>query len=210
MNRHAPADPAQWTWVLAHCLLHLGFGHLEPGRAADHPAQAAACLVVTRFQQQLRLGKAPFAVPAELPGTDEERLAALWRDTGVPAEYAALGCAGASSDQDLDFTPEPPSGRWARQAAATATPRRPGRSCSRSGWPRPRPRRSRRPGSTGRAPTASCRPTTRGSRPGAGSCRRTRCSGRSPPASRSSLMPSSRVPGRSPSPPSTPRPGRST
>ncbi|GAA1418554.1 vWA domain-containing protein [Catellatospora coxensis] len=122
VNRHAPADPAQWTWVLAHCLLHLGFGHLEPGRAADHPAQAAACLVVTRFQQQLRLGKAPFAVPAELPGTDEERLAALWRDTGVPAEYAALGCAGASSDQDLDFTPEPPSGRWARQAAATATP----------------------------------------------------------------------------------------
>ncbi|GAB4047038.1 vWA domain-containing protein [Catellatospora paridis] len=122
VNRNAPADPAEWMWVLAHCTLHLGFGHLEPGRIADHAAQAAACLAVTRFQQQLRIGTPPFMVPAELPGTDEERLAALWRDTGVPTEYAALGGGGASPDQDLGFAPEPEHGRWARQAAAATPP----------------------------------------------------------------------------------------
>lgn len=122
VNRNAPADPAEWMWVLAHCTLHLGFGHLEPGRTADRAAQAAACLAVTRFQQQLRIGTPPFPVPAELPGADEERLADLWRDTGVPAEYAALGCGGTSPDQDLDFAPEPETGRWARQAAAATPP----------------------------------------------------------------------------------------
>lgn len=100
VNRNAPAELDEWIWVLTHCALHLGFGHLEPGRRADHAAQAAACLVVARFQQQLRLGRAPFHVPADLPGTDEDRLADLWRDTGVPAEYAALGCGGALGDQD--------------------------------------------------------------------------------------------------------------
>ncbi|MEV0458084.1 hypothetical protein AB0H89_23255 [Catellatospora methionotrophica] len=122
VNRNAPAEPAEWMWVLAHCALHLGFGHLEPGRTGDHAAQAAACLAVTRFQQQLRIGRPPFPVPAELPGTDEDRLAALWRDTGVPAEYAALGCGGASADQDPDYRPEPETGRWARQAAAATPP----------------------------------------------------------------------------------------
>ncbi len=38
----------EWTWVLAHCLLHLGFGHLAPGGRLDDPrAASVACYGVT-------------------------------------------------------------------------------------------------------------------------------------------------------------------
>jgi Putative metallopeptidase domain len=55
-NKHARGTVDEWTWVLAHCVLHLGFGHLDAGRPADGPYRAACCLVVTRFQSALRLG----------------------------------------------------------------------------------------------------------------------------------------------------------
>nr|WP_212834991.1 hypothetical protein [Catellatospora sp. TT07R-123] len=116
VNSAARATAEEWTWILTHCVLHLGFGHLEPGRRTDRAAQAAACVAVARFQQQLRLGKPPFAVPAELPGGDEERMAQLWRDTAVPADLGALGCGGTGSDQDpAGVVPEdgPRAGRTA-------------------------------------------------------------------------------------------------
>ncbi len=106
-NKHARLTVAEWSWVIAHCALHLGFGHLEPDHSTDSAAQAAACLVVTRFQQQLRLGQAPLHVPADLPGSDGSRLADLWRTVGVPAEFAGLGCAGAGHDHVPGPAPKP-------------------------------------------------------------------------------------------------------
>ncbi|MDI1459795.1 hypothetical protein QEZ54_02320 [Catellatospora sp. KI3] len=117
VNSSARATAEEWTWILTHCVLHLGFGHLEPGRRADRAAQTAACVAVARFQQQLRLGKPPFPVPADLPGGDEDRMAQLWRDTAVPAELESLGCGGTGPDQDpADTVPDDDTPRAGRAA----------------------------------------------------------------------------------------------
>jgi predicted metal-dependent peptidase len=86
-NRHIRGTPGEWAWVVAHLALHLGFGHLSADRPVDPASRAAACLVVTRFQQQLRLGTPPSPIPPALPGSDENQLAELWRLTGVPPEW---------------------------------------------------------------------------------------------------------------------------
>ncbi|TDC73281.1 hypothetical protein E1193_25845 [Micromonospora sp. KC606] len=89
----------QWSWVLAHCLLHLGFGHLAPDRHATDPAYGdAACLAVARFQRAVKLGTEPVLLPAELPTVDESVLLRQWRQAGVPAEYAGCGTGGHGSD----------------------------------------------------------------------------------------------------------------
>jgi predicted metal-dependent peptidase len=94
-------EAIEWTYVLAHCLLHLGFGHFvekpQPG-----PWNAACDLQIDRFLSPLKLGRPPagFVLNLDVLGNGEERL------------YEAL----CSSDQleyyhgDLMF--EPPR-RWA-------------------------------------------------------------------------------------------------
>ncbi|WP_041841324.1 vWA domain-containing protein [Actinoplanes friuliensis] len=84
-------DPGEWTWVLAHCLLHLGFGHLDPRHGTDRAFQDVACLVVTRFQRAIKLGTEPVRLPAELPGGDESVLLRQWRRDGVPEEFTGCG-----------------------------------------------------------------------------------------------------------------------
>lgn len=102
VNRNARLERAEWTWVIAHCALHVAFGHTSLDRSSDAAARAAACVSVTRFLQQLRLGTPPFPVPV-LPGSDEERLAELWRVTGVPGEILGMGIdhvAGIPPERD--------------------------------------------------------------------------------------------------------------
>ena len=100
-NKRKRGTADEWMWVLSHCVLHLGFGHLD-GEPTIDPAYAAACCVaVARFQAGLKLGKPPVEVPAELPTTDEAVLARRWRDTGVPSAYASCGIGGVESDLRL-------------------------------------------------------------------------------------------------------------
>jgi predicted metal-dependent peptidase len=87
----------EWRWVLAHCLLHLGFDHLAPGAEDDAAYRAAACLAVSRFQRAVKLGREPDPLPDLLPTAEEEELAARWRRQGVPPELAAA--------PDLDLSP---------------------------------------------------------------------------------------------------------
>ncbi|GAA5063138.1 putative metal-dependent peptidase [Thermocatellispora tengchongensis] len=103
-------DAAEWTWVFAHLMLHLGFGHADPRTAGpgdlgpeireggrDHrlpvPSyQAACCVAVERFLRTLKIGRSPAALPADgLPDGDEVTLSAQWRRLGVPAAFAPVG-----------------------------------------------------------------------------------------------------------------------
>ncbi|BCY06856.1 hypothetical protein [Actinoplanes sp. L3-i22] len=93
LTRHRRLDADEWHWVLAHCLLHLGFGHTRPDALPDDAARAAACVAVARFQREVKLGRPPVPVPDTLPTADEAALAERWRHTGVPAELAACGAA---------------------------------------------------------------------------------------------------------------------
>ncbi|BCJ45657.1 hypothetical protein GCM10010168_59220 [Actinoplanes ianthinogenes] len=120
-NRARRLAVEEWTWVLGHCLLHLGFGHLGPGAARDPAYENVACLGVTRFQREVKLGWEPVAVPAVLPTADEERLLREWRRSGVPAEFAACGAGmpdlGPPTTNEHSDWPE----RFALGLAAAAT-----------------------------------------------------------------------------------------
>ncbi|MEV0898524.1 hypothetical protein [Actinoplanes sp. NPDC049802] len=94
-SRRLEAD--EWRWVLAHCLLHLGFGHLDPEARDDAAHQAAACVAVARFQRAVKLGREPDPLPHPLPSAEEAALAARWRREGVPPDLAG--------PPDLDRTP---------------------------------------------------------------------------------------------------------
>jgi len=90
--------------VLAHCLLHLGFGHL---REHEKPIlwNVACDLVVADFLADLKIGRRPEDVeaPAALPGTSEEAIFKILCDHGVPPELSGCGTAGPASP-DMDIT----------------------------------------------------------------------------------------------------------
>ncbi|MFG3529909.1 hypothetical protein ACGF8B_24610 [Streptomyces sp. NPDC047917] len=102
-TRHA--EPAEWAWALAHCVIHLGFGHVPsaPGERtqADPYDQAARCAVVNRFLLTFPVGRAPDELPVSYPGGDEEALAARWRRDGIPPDYRHCGTADGAGDQLL-------------------------------------------------------------------------------------------------------------
>ncbi|SHL26671.1 vWA domain-containing protein [Actinacidiphila paucisporea] len=127
-NPERLAEPREWAWVLAHCVLHLGFGHLPAVRGdrtqPDRYDLAARCVVVNRFQQSHPLGTAPFELPESFPGGDEEQIAERFRRDGIPALYARCGAAGPEPDQRLEPWPyerDPEDWREAFARALTRT-----------------------------------------------------------------------------------------
>jgi predicted metal-dependent peptidase len=54
-------EPAEWAYVLAHCLLHLGLGHLDLRHARNDPAawNLACDLAVERVLDRLKVGTKP-------------------------------------------------------------------------------------------------------------------------------------------------------
>lgn len=99
--------PEEWAWVIAHSLLHLAFGHVEPGPASgriDQAYNAAACLAVNRFLVTLKVGRAPeqidpnpllppWLAPSLLAAGSEHLLAAEFRNRAFPPELAAVSTA---------------------------------------------------------------------------------------------------------------------
>ncbi|MEV6824279.1 hypothetical protein [Amycolatopsis sp. NPDC051102] len=110
-NRARDAEPAEWAWVFAHLLLHLGLGHLDDDQLDDVEFDdvygAACCVAVHRFAEAVHVGTPVVEVP-ELPGTDERALTHRWQETGVPAPFARLGVGGPGSCLRLP----PPMSRW--------------------------------------------------------------------------------------------------
>ncbi|MET7769870.1 hypothetical protein [Nocardia sp. NPDC005366] len=98
------AEAAEWTWVFAHCLLHAGFGHLDPSttlpgniveetswdhdRPEPHPAyRAACCAVVDQYLTTMKIGRRPLEFPLAPDISDEHDTGARWRETSVPVTY---------------------------------------------------------------------------------------------------------------------------
>jgi hypothetical protein len=124
-NRGRRLDHGQWTWVLAHCRLHLGFGHLDPRHGRDQAFQDVACLGVTRFQRAVKLGDEPGLLPVELPKGDESVLLRRWRQEGVPAEFSGCGAGrpdlGAEADEVVPGREPQWPDRFALGLSAAAT-----------------------------------------------------------------------------------------
>lgn len=94
-------EPAEWAYVIAHCALHLGFGHLEESRPDERAWQAACDVAVERFLRALKLGKSPFP-DIVLPGGSEESLYRSFQSGGVPSEIAERGVGGSGADMLFD------------------------------------------------------------------------------------------------------------
>lgn len=75
-NGHRRAQPEEWAYVLGHCLLHLGMGHIREDRDGDLLWNTACDCVVTRYLADLRIGKAPQDMNIPLPSNtrQEEQL----------------------------------------------------------------------------------------------------------------------------------------
>ncbi|MEV6106675.1 hypothetical protein AB0M28_18435 [Streptomyces sp. NPDC051940] len=101
------AEPGDWAWALAHCLLHLGFGHAPAAKGTrtqpDRYDLAARCVVVNRFLLTFPAGSTPAHLPLTYPGGDEEELGARWRRDGIPAEYT--DCGATPGEPDIVLVP---------------------------------------------------------------------------------------------------------
>jgi predicted metal-dependent peptidase len=98
--------PEEWSYVLAHCLLHLGLGHIQK---KSRPAEwnAACDYVVACFLADLKIGRAPEEMLVErgVNARDEQRLYEQFCREGVPPELSGCGAAG-SNRADILFVGE--------------------------------------------------------------------------------------------------------
>ncbi|HLY30126.1 MAG TPA: hypothetical protein VKQ36_03805, partial [Ktedonobacterales bacterium] len=89
-------DPEEWAYALAHCLLHLGFGHFK---REQHPQEwnDACCWFLAGFQRQLKFGRPPaeMLAPGDAPATNEERIYEELCVRGLPRGWQGCGAAGA-------------------------------------------------------------------------------------------------------------------
>ncbi|HEY3368986.1 MAG TPA: VWA-like domain-containing protein [Symbiobacteriaceae bacterium] len=87
--------PDEWIYVLAHCLLHLGFGHFRTGRGG--PAWSAACdCAVASFLEQVKLGRPPagFALPDQYARRQEGELFQEFSLRSIPESLNGISMAG--------------------------------------------------------------------------------------------------------------------
>lgn len=99
---------SKWTYVFAHCLLHLGFGHCyEKEKFAEW--NAASCAFIARFLADLKLGTPPeeFAGRFDLPAQNENALYKSMCENGIPLDLQNLGVAGPGH-LDIQIKHEPP------------------------------------------------------------------------------------------------------
>ncbi len=105
------ADPQEWLYVIAHCLLHLGFGHFQK-RYQQREWDLACEREVWQFLSTLKLGKAPehlCGVPplgsAELPGKTEEALFRMFCENGIASDLPPYSLTGSPSTDMLEADP---------------------------------------------------------------------------------------------------------
>ena len=67
VNGSREGTSGEWEYVMAHCLLHLGMGHLRRERLCDPLWQRACDLAVTHFLRGSRIGQEPPEFRTELP-----------------------------------------------------------------------------------------------------------------------------------------------
>jgi len=96
------ATPGEWTYVIAHCALHLGFNHFINDREEDRLWQIACDTVVDRFLNDLNIGTCPWPF-VDLPGRDEEAIYKNLLRDGLPSSY------GSQRAPDMVFDGAPTS-----------------------------------------------------------------------------------------------------
>ncbi|MFS0918910.1 DUF2201 family putative metallopeptidase [Brevibacillus sp. 179-C 1.1 NHS] len=97
-------EVGEWIYVLAHALLHLGFGHFVEKEQPILWNIACDCYI-TRFLRDMKLGKPPAEMAFELDksGKSEEELYDWFVEHGVP-EHLKLYGTGGEKQADMLFS----------------------------------------------------------------------------------------------------------
>ncbi|RKP49844.1 peptidase [Cohnella endophytica] len=107
------ATSQEWIYILAHCLLHLGFGHFQEKERQD--LWNTACdSFVAKFLWDMKLGKPPAEMDSGIDYSvkSEEELYRIFLENGVPSGLTILGTAGQGySDMHL----RSPQSHWDRK-----------------------------------------------------------------------------------------------
>ncbi|MEJ8547293.1 vWA domain-containing protein [Brevibacillus borstelensis] len=107
-------DVQEWIYVLAHNLLHLGFGHFVE---KEKPAlwNIACDVYIAAFLSSMKLGKPPMAWAGELEHSvrSEEELYRRFCEEGVPERFAGWG-TGGDRQPDLLFSGKPDRSSYSR------------------------------------------------------------------------------------------------
>lgn len=76
LNPKRTASVGEWEYVISHCLLHLGFGHIDQNREDDPYWNAACDFVVDKFLKDSHIGSPPpeFQVAAPCSVKDEDQV----------------------------------------------------------------------------------------------------------------------------------------
>jgi predicted metal-dependent peptidase len=97
--------PAEWAWVAAHSLIHLGFGHVGWRKDSDRAWNLACCLTVNRFAVHVGVGLPPNGIAVATPYDQvaettrgEESLADRLRGLGTELDLHTSGTGGHDGD----------------------------------------------------------------------------------------------------------------
>lgn len=108
--------PEEWVYVLAHALLHLGFGHFQK-RERQELWNAACDCFVAKFLYDMKLGKPPAGMEGrvELPAKSEEELYRFFLENGIPPSLYNLGTAGQGLQDMLWHTDTAEAYYWSKR-----------------------------------------------------------------------------------------------
>jgi predicted metal-dependent peptidase len=95
----------EWAYVLAHCLLHLGFGHFD-ARANSKEWNDACDWFLLGFLRRIQIGRAPpdMVIGSDPPAPSEERIWEIFRLQGFSVDWQGCGAAGLHTN---DMAHEP-------------------------------------------------------------------------------------------------------
>lgn len=107
------AEPAEWVYVIAHCLLHIGLGHFLEKSNFFIWNIACDCFIA-KFLADLKLGQAPSQIQytGDLSAAPEQHLYRDFLEKGVPASMTGFGTAG---NMQTDMIMEPEETMWSGQ-----------------------------------------------------------------------------------------------
>jgi predicted metal-dependent peptidase len=106
VNPKRMAEPEEWQYILAHCLLHLAFDHFQP--KLDTLRWNVACdRVIARFLQEFKFGRPPAEMdePIDAGTRDEEKLYQQLLQDNLTDSLRQYSTAGLGRE-DMIFEPE--------------------------------------------------------------------------------------------------------
>ena len=107
LNPRREAEPKEWAYVIAHCLLHLGLGHIQKEKMADPLWNAACDIVAHSYTKGIGFGSPPPGFQISIPFTVRDEEQVLEELRLHPEFVKQLNCSTMAERPDMVWV-EPP------------------------------------------------------------------------------------------------------